>query len=88
MSPVVAEALRLDAVLQGATTPPPEPGNAPLARLRARLQEARRRQDREAEQEAAELLARELTRRQSELDTAVLLARRALALRDLPALRP
>jgi hypothetical protein len=83
----VAEALRLDAVLQGATTPHPPPGNAPLARQRARLQEARRRRDREAEREAAELLSRELVLRQSELDTATLLARRALALQETPELR-
>ncbi|MCS6899586.1 MAG: hypothetical protein RMJ98_07690 [Myxococcales bacterium] len=86
-SPVIAEALRLEAVLQGVTTPPPPPGNAPLARQKARLQEARRRHDREVERETAELLARELVLRQSELDTAVLLARRALALQETPELR-
>jgi predicted negative regulator of RcsB-dependent stress response len=81
-SPAAVEARRLEVALQGAITSPVPEGRAPVALLRARLQEARRRKDREAEREAAELLSRELWRRQSELDTASLLARRALALRE------
>lgn len=85
--PAAAETRRLAIVLDGPVTSPAPQGNAPLARLRARLQEVRRRQDREAEREIAVQLSRELVRRSSELDTAVLLARRALVLKEEPALR-
>ncbi len=87
LGPDAVEAQALASSLQGATTPHPAPGEAPLGRLRARLQEAHRRRDRAEEARRAAELARALAARQVELETAVLLARRSLSLGDDPELR-
>jgi cellulose synthase operon protein C len=76
----LAESLRTPAMAR-------RTGSAEYASLKAKLGEARRTKDRRAEREAAAVLGRWLAERGIELDTAVLLARRALSLEEDAALR-
>ena len=77
--------------LRPTLTPPPVPrrvgARAEEAAMRARVEEARTVTDERAERDASVQLARWLAARERDLDQAVDLGRRALALREDPELR-